>query len=107
MDVTDIRPIQNYVIIDEEERPSETAGGIYLAGDAQEDCTSGVVRATGPGYKGRERPMQVEEGDRVLFHSGSGRDIPGASETVRMVRQTNIYAKIDGAVAQGAYQSST
>jgi co-chaperonin GroES (HSP10) len=105
MDVSDFQPIQNYVLIDQDEDPDQTDEGLYVPGEAKNTCVTGTVLSAGPGYKGRSRNMQLEEGDRVLFHGGSSRDFPGAGETLRMVRQTNIFATIDD-VAVGAYQTA-
>lgn len=50
--------------------------------------------AVGPGYQGREKriPMNVKEGDRVLFAKYAGTEIELGTGKVLILKESNILA---------------
>jgi chaperonin GroES len=75
-----IKPLGNRVLIQRSKAPT-TKGGILLPDSAQEKPKEGKVVATGPGKideNGRQEPLNVKVGDRVLFSSYSGTEVKNA-----------------------------
>jgi chaperonin GroES len=73
-----IKPLGDRVLvlrIDEEEK---TSGGIIIPDTAKEKPQEGKVVAVGPGKfdeDGKRMPLEVKEGDRILFGKYSGNEI--------------------------------
>ena len=69
------RPLADRVIVEPIEQEEMTAGGIYVPETAKEKPQEGKVLAVGPGRlldNGKRAPMEVREGDRVLFAKYAG-----------------------------------
>jgi chaperonin GroES len=69
------RPLADRVIVEPIEQEEMTAGGIYVPETAKEKPQEGTVLAVGPGRlldNGKRAPMEVREGDRVLFAKYAG-----------------------------------
>ena len=69
-----VRPLKDWILVQydpKEDTDKTSSGGIVLPGSAVEDVNQwGTVLAVGTGVvtkKGVRRPLQVEEGDRVLY----------------------------------------
>ena len=65
-----IRPLQDRVLIQRVEEEEKSAGGIIIPDSAKEKPQEGIVIATGKGKVGDDgkiTPLDVAEGDRVLF----------------------------------------
>ena len=72
-----IKPLNNRVLI-KRSKAQTSKGGIILPDTAQEKPKEGEVMAVGPGLRdeeGREHPLTVKVGDRVLFSAYSGTEI--------------------------------
>ena len=72
-----IKPLNNRVLV-RRSKPQATKGGIILPDSAQKKPQEGEVVATGPGKMnedGRQEPMNVKPGDRVLFSSYAGNEV--------------------------------
>lgn len=77
-----IKPLGNRVLI-KRSKPQPTKGGILLPDTAQEKPKEGVIIAVGPGKlndEGKRDPMNVKEGDRILFSSYAGTEIKNVEE---------------------------
>ena len=78
-----LKPLSDKVIIQKLEPEEKTSGGIIIPDSAKEKPLEGKVLAVGPGEvdeKGQRKPMDVKEGDHVLyakFHSGTEVKIDG------------------------------
>ncbi len=73
-----LKPLQDKVIVQKLEPEDKTAGGIFLPDSTKEKPQEGKVVAVGPGAvddKGQRKPMDVKEGDLVLFAKYSGTEI--------------------------------
>lgn len=73
-----IRPLNDRVLVLRVEEEEKTAGGIIIPDTAKEKPMEGKVVAVGPGKvgdDGKRAPMDVKEGDRVLFAKYAGTDI--------------------------------
>jgi chaperonin GroES len=92
-----IRPLEDRVVIQQIEAEEKTAGGIVLPDTAKEKPQRGRVLSVGPGKlldSGERAPIGVGEGDEVLFGKYSGTDIKVDGQEVKILRETDILAKI-------------
>ena len=90
-----IRPLQDRVLIRRVEEEETTAGGIIIPDSAKEKPQEGVIVATGKG-KVREdggiSPLDVKNGDRVLFGKYAGTDVTLDGEEYVILREEDILA---------------
>jgi chaperonin GroES len=73
-----IRPLNDRVLVIREEEEQKSAGGIIIPDTAKEKPQRGKVIAAGPGKmgeNGKRVPLEVKEGDRILFAKYAGTDI--------------------------------
>ena len=73
-----IRPLNNRILVKRMEEESTTKGGIIIPDTAKEKPQKGTVVAVGPGRrddKGVRVPIEVREGDSVLFSKYAGSEI--------------------------------
>ncbi len=94
-----IRPLEDRVVIKQIEAEEKTAGGIVLPDTAKEKPQRGNVLAVGPGKlldSGSRAEIGVKEGDEVLFGKYSGTDLKVDGEEVKILRESDILAKIVG-----------
>jgi chaperonin GroES len=71
-----IRPLGDHLVVERIQAEERTAGGLLLPDTAQKKPQKGRVVAVGPGKMrrkdGQRIPLQVKEGDTVLFTSWAG-----------------------------------
>src|SRR3954452_9527413 len=92
-----IRPLEDRVVIQQIEAEEKTAGGIVLPDTAKEKPQRGRVLAVGPGKmldSGERVAIGVQEGDEVLFGKYSGTDIKVDGEEIKILRESDILAKV-------------
>jgi chaperonin GroES len=92
-----IRPLDDRVVIQQIEAEEKTSGGIVLPDTAKEKPQRGRVLAVGPGRlldSGVRAEIGVKEGDEVLFGKYSGTEIKVDNEEIKILRETDILAKI-------------
>ena len=93
-----ITPLADRVIVEQAAAETTTASGIIIPDNAQEKPVQGVVTAVGTGKvsdSGDLRPLQVKEGDRVLFGKYSGTEIKIGYETLLILSENDILAIIE------------
>ena len=76
-----------------------TAGGIVLPDAAREKPQRGTVLAIGPGRlldSGERCAVSVTVGDEVLFGKYGGTDIEVDGDEVKILRESDILAKVEG-----------
>ena len=72
------RPLNDRVIATRVEEEQKTSGGIIIPDTAKEKPQEGKIVAVGPGKRddnGKRIPMEVKEGDRILFSKYAGTEI--------------------------------
>jgi chaperonin GroES len=92
-----VRPLEDRVVIEQIEAEEKTAGGIVLPDTAKEKPQRGRVLAVGPGKmldSGERAEISVKEGDEVLFGKYSGTDIKVEGHEIKILRESDILAKI-------------
>ena len=73
-----IRPLQDRLVVKRLAEVEKTKGGIIIPDTAKEKPVEGEVIAVGNGKvadDGKQRPLDVKKGDRVLFGKYSGTEI--------------------------------
>jgi chaperonin GroES len=73
-----IRPLNDRILVVREEEEKKTKGGILIPDSAKEKPIRGKVVAVGPGKRdenGKRVPMDVKEGDKILFAKYAGTEI--------------------------------
>ena len=92
-----IRPLDDRVVIQQIEAEEKTSGGIVLPDTAKEKPQRGKVLAVGPGRlldSGERAEIGVKAGDEVLFGKYSGSEIKVDGEEIKILRESDILAKI-------------
>ncbi len=93
-----IKPLGNRVVVEPIEQEEVTSGGIVLPETAKEKPQKGTVLAIGPGDRddeGKRIPMDVNEGDTVLFAKYSGTEIKLDGKKVLILRESDLLAIVD------------
>lgn len=93
-----IRPLQDRVIVKRVEEEEKTKGGIIIPETAKEKPLEGKVIAVGNGRvleDGKVRPLDVKEGDRVLFSKYAGTEIKLQGEEFLMLREDDILGVLE------------
>ncbi|GAB4158864.1 MAG: co-chaperone GroES [Planctomycetaceae bacterium] len=92
-----LKPLDDRVVVRPLEAEEKTAGGIVLPDAAQEKPQRGKVVAVGPGRlldSGERCEVALSVGDEVLFGKYGGTDIEVDGEEVKILRESDILAKI-------------
>jgi len=92
-----LKPLGDRVIVQPEQAESKTSTGIILPDSAQEKPMTGKVIAVGPGDlndEGERTPVSVKVGDRVVYGKFSGNEIELNDETVIILRDAELLAKL-------------
>ena len=94
-----IKPLGDRIIVRREESAEKTAGGIVLPDSAKNKPQRGKVLAAGPGRllkDGTRRPLQVREGDTVLFTAWAGDEFKDKnSQTILVMHEEDVLAVVD------------
>jgi chaperonin GroES len=94
-----LNPLDDRVVVKPLEAEEMTAGGIVLPDTAKEKPQRGKVLAVGPGRlldSGERCKISVVVGDEVLFGKYGGTDIEVDGDDVKILRESDILAKIVG-----------
>ena len=98
MAASNIRPLEDRVVVEPLEADEKTAGGILLPDTAREKPQRGRVLAVGPGRvneDGKKQPMTVAVGDEVLFGRYAGSEIEVGGKEVKIMRESDLLAKVE------------
>jgi chaperonin GroES len=94
-----VRPLGDRIVIRRFEAQEKTAGGILLPDTAKDKPQKGRVLAVGPGRllkDGTRRPLQVQEGDTVLFTNWAGDEFKAAhGDNVLLMREEDVLAVLE------------
>jgi chaperonin GroES len=97
-DLMKLKPLGNRVVIEPIEQEEMTAGGIVLPETAKEKPQKGTVIAAGPGERdddGKHIPLDVKEGDQVLFAKYAGTEIKVEGKKLLILRESDLLAIIE------------
>ncbi|MCE5241746.1 MAG: co-chaperone GroES [Syntrophobacteraceae bacterium] len=93
-----LRPLNDRVVVKRIEEEQKTAGGIIIPDTAKEKPIQGKVLAVGNGKvmeDGTKRPLDVKEGDRVLFGKYAGTEIKVEGDELLIMREDDILAIVE------------
>ena len=92
-----IRPLDDRIVVEPMAAEETTAGGIMLPDAAQEKPQRGTVVAVGPGKlldSGERGELSVTVGDEVIFGKYGGTEIEVDGKDVKILRESDILAKV-------------
>lgn len=89
-----IKPLGDRVVIEAVEEEQTTASGIVLPDTAKEKPQEGKVVAVGSGtLKDGERiPLELKEGDRVIFSKYAGTEVKYEGRELLIMRESDVLA---------------
>ena len=92
-------PLGDRLIVRAIEEEQTTAGGILLPDTAKEKPQKGKVLAVGDGKisvdTGKRIPLDVAEGDEVLYSKYGGTEIKVEGEDLLVLRESDVLAKVE------------
>jgi chaperonin GroES len=94
-----LQPLGDRLIVEALEDEETTASGIVLPDTAKEKPQRGRVLAVGPGArndKGELIPLDVVEGDEIIFSKYGGTEIKLGTDEVLVLRESDVLAKVAG-----------
>jgi chaperonin GroES len=91
-----IRPLGERVLVEAIEQEQTTAFGIVLPDSAKEKPQEGKIVAVGSGAlkDGVRVPLEVKEGDRVLFSKYAGTEVKYEGKEYLIMKESDIHAII-------------
>jgi chaperonin GroES len=101
----DLQPLGDRLIVEVLEDEETTVSGIVLPDTAKEKPQRGRVLAVGPGGrndKGELVPMDVAEGDEIIFSKYGGTEVKLGSDEILILRESDVLAKVTGKPAKGS-----
>lgn len=90
-----VKPLHDRVLIKRIEEEEKTKGGIIIPDTAKEKPIQGEVIAVGKGKltdDGKVIPLEVKEGDKVLFGKYAGTEVKIDGEEHLIMREEDILA---------------
>jgi chaperonin GroES len=93
-----IKPLGDRVVVEPIEREQTTASGIILPETAKEKPQEGKVLAIGAGRRdedGNRIPMDVAEGDTVLYAKYAGTEVKLGEKKLLILKESDILAIVE------------
>jgi chaperonin GroES len=97
---TKFTPLHDRILIRRVEEADTTRGGIIIPDSAKDKPQEGEVISAGKGKiseEGKVRPLDVKEGDRILFGKYSGTEIKIDGEDFIIMREEEVLGVLTGA----------
>jgi chaperonin GroES len=91
-----LQPLADLVLVKPTKREEISKGGIVLPDTAKEKPQEGKVLAVGPGRftdSGKKIPMEVAEGDVVVYSKYGGTEITLDGEDLILLHENDLLAK--------------
>ena len=92
------KPLHDRVLVQRVESEEKTAGGIIIPDTAQEKPMHGTIVAVGSGGRddsGKLVPLDVKEGDTVLFGKWSGTEVKIDGQDYLIMKESDIMGIIE------------
>jgi chaperonin GroES len=106
---TKFTPLHDRILVRRVEEADTTRGGIIIPDSAKDKPMEGEVISTGKGKineEGKIRPLDVKDGDRILFGKYSGTEIKIDGEDFIIMREEEVLGVLTGVTA-GASKKET
>ena len=97
---TKFTPLHDRILVRRVEEADTTRGGIIIPDSAKDKPMEGEVISAGKGKineEGKIRPLDVKEGDRILFGKYSGTEIKIDGEDFIIMREEEVLGILEGA----------
>ena len=88
-----LRPLQDRILVQRVKEEGKTKGGIIIPDTAKEKPMEGKVIAVGSGARdetGKVQPLDVKEGDAVLFGKWSGTEVKIDGQDYLIMKESDI-----------------
>lgn len=98
-----LTPLHDRILVRRVEQEETTRGGIVIPDTAKDKPQEGEVMAVGKGKineEGKVRPLDVKEGDRILFGKYAGSEIKLDGEEFVIMREDEVLGVLTGARKQ-------
>ena len=92
------RPLHDRVVVERLEAEEKTASGIIIPDSAQEKPMQGKILAVGSGARddsGKIQPLDVKEGDTILFGKWSGTEVKIDGKDLLIMKESDIMGIIN------------
>ena len=96
------RPLHDRVVVRRLTAEEKTKGGIIIPDTAKEKPIEGEVIAVGPGARneqGQLVPLDVRQGDRILFGKWSGTEVKLEGEELLIMKESDVMGIVEGTPA--------
>ena len=96
---TKFTPLHDRILVRRTEEEGTTRGGIIIPDSAKDKPQEGEVISAGKGKsneEGKVRPLDVKEGDRILFGKYSGTEIKLDGEDFIIMREEEVLGVLVG-----------
>src|ERR1700674_4611804 len=96
---TKFTPLHDRILVRRVEEADTTRGGIIIPDTAKDKPQEGEVISAGKGKiseEGKVRPLDVKEGDRILFGKYSGTEIKIDGEDFIIMREEEVLGVLTG-----------
>jgi chaperonin GroES len=93
-----VKPLHDRILVKRIEEGEQVVGGIIIPDTAKEKPQQGKVVAVGAGKiddKGKRQPLDVKDGDRILFGKYSGQEIKLDGEEFLIMREDEVLGVIE------------
>ncbi|WP_028245984.1 co-chaperone GroES [Pseudoclavibacter soli] len=93
-----IKPLEDRVVVRLVEQEQTTASGLVIPDTAKEKPSTAEVVAVGPGRvddNGNRIPVDVKEGDKVLFSKYGGTEVKLGGEQFLVLSARDLLAVVD------------
>ncbi len=92
-----IQPLADRIVVKPSPAEEKTASGIIIPDTAKEKPQEGEIIAVGKGRitdEGKEIPLELKVGDKILYGKYSGTEITISGEEYLIMKESDVYAKI-------------
>ena len=93
-----IKPLQDRILVKRIEPGEQVRGGIIIPDTAKEKPMEGEVIAVGGGKvmeDGKKQPMDLKQGDRILFGKYAGTEVKIEDEEYLIMREDDVLGIIE------------
>jgi chaperonin GroES len=92
-----LRPLQDRILVQRVAEETTTKGGIIIPDTAKEKPVEGKVFAVGSGKVGEDGkriPLEIKEGDSILFGKYAGTEVKIEGEEYLIMREDDVLGVI-------------
>ncbi|MBL0732117.1 MAG: co-chaperone GroES [Desulfosarcina sp.] len=93
-----LRPLNDRILVKRVEEKTTTKGGIIIPDSAKEKPAEGKVISVGNGKMnedGKRMPVEIQEGDSILFGKYSGTEVKIDGEEYLIMREDDVLGIIE------------